>query len=297
MFIKDSYFFGYMNFSKTELFVFREIALGCNSIVLLSQKINLTKSQLYKIIANLRKKEILSQKNIVLKKKTHVQLLARILIEHEQLISFLSNSGLSLLLCILSEKKLNEILERVSIQRSTFFEKYSEAKKFNLIDKNSKGYVFHKILWVDLHTCLEEISLYENTIDSRVPSGSQILYKTKDEILFISPVTCDAQLSSFSAFVQYGIPIRTIQKVYYLPFKKLSKKEILTHALIQTEKQFSIQNIIFVALFYSQFKSEFPKDFHKIIINIHKVLENARILGYPTRQEIVERAKVYDIDI
>ena len=97
---------------------------------------------------------------------------------------------------------------------------------------------------------------------------------------------------SFKSFP--NIKIFTTTNYYFLPKKQLSKKDVLLHSLYIEEKEHSIQNLIFIALFYLKFKIQIN---HKILTNLNLVLKGKKIKNYPSYQEIKDRAEVYGIKV
>ena len=77
--------------------------------------------------------------------------------------------------------------------------------------------------------------------------------------------------------------------------KKLTKRDVFRHSLYITEKYLEFKQIIMLALFYAKYKKYLSGIKHKIIENINKILKGQHISGYPTLEEIKDRADVYDI--
>ena len=137
---------------------------------------------------------------------------------------------------------------------------------------------------------------YEN-IDSRITADSVIYYKNDKEIVFSNKKELDAIQTAFSAFESYGIKILNITYYYYLPKKKLSKKEVFRHAIYVAEKDKDIREIIFVALFYLKFKEELKSIKNNLLEDIKEILKGKTIKGLPTLNEIKDRAITYDIKL
>jgi hypothetical protein len=173
------------------------------------------------------------------------------------------------------------------------YEKISEAKKRSIIIKKGNKFELNEKLWQPLKIFLEEIKKFEQTTDHRIPASSIIYYKKNDELVFSSKEKIDAVKTAFSAF---GIDLLLTTDFYFLPKKKLKKKDILLHSLYVLENDFDARNLIFVALFYAKFKREL-KIKHQIIKNLDAVFRGEEMAGYPNLKEIKERAEVYNIKV
>ena len=165
----------------------------------------------------------------------------------------------------------------------------------SLLIKTNNKYIVNYKGWQDLIDFLKEHKNFHENYDYRVPSDSTIYYKNKKEILFSTKQEVDATLTSFSAFVDYDLLLYTIENFYYLPKKKLNKKEILLHTLKIVEKTKDFRDRMYLALFYYKYKKEFKEIKHEILDNLNKIFNGEKIDRYPPLKEIKERAKVYNI--
>jgi len=223
-----------MHFSKTELKVLEQIALGKKQVLEVARILNKDKSQIYRIIKNLEQKGFLSLKNKEIKysEATHVQLLLQQLSRQSSFIEDISGCGLKLYLYILEiPKSIEEITKATGIKPSTIFYKLNTARKKSLIKTQDGKYKFNSKLWNRLNEFFIELKKYEETYDRRIPPGSVIYHKTKEDIIFSTKAEYDAALTGFSAYENYGIKIYSIDNNYYLPKKRLSKKEVFMHSI------------------------------------------------------------------
>jgi len=257
-----------MRLSKTELKLLKSIAEGNKTVKAISKSLNKSPSQIYRTINQLNEKQIL--KNLE-PEQTHIILLMQLLSEYPSLIVPLSGEG------------INILAENTNLKKSARAKKISEAKAISLI-KNNK---INEKLWPKVKEFIDELKLYESTVDNRVPKGAVIYFKNNKEIVFSTKEAINAQPTAFSAYKDYGIKILTNYNYYFLPKRKLSKEEILKHSIIIAEKEKSAKDIIYLTLFYLKFKLK------KIDI-IERILKGEKIEGYPSLEEIKERANVYD---
>lgn len=289
-----------MKFSKTELKILEQLALGRKQATEIALALKKDKSQIYRLIKSLEKKNFLSLKNkeIIPSDAVHVQLLLQQLSFQSNFIEDISGCGMELYNYILdTPRTTEEIIKNTGIRPSTFFLKLKTGRSRSLIRTRDKTYVFNKKLYPRIHEFFTELKKYEESFDERIPPGAVIYYKTDNEIVFSTKAECDASLTGLSAYTEQGIKIFTIDYTYYLPKKKLSRKDILIHSLYRCEKDKSIQNKILLTLFYVKYNKEFSKIHHEILNNINKVLKDKKIEGYPSLSEIRDRAEVYDIKL
>lgn len=294
------YFIRVMRFSKIELKLLEQVALGKKRVSDVALALKKDKSQIYRLIKSLEKKNFLILKNklITPSDKIHVQLLLQQLSIQSSFIEDISGCGMRLYNYILdTPRTIDEIIENTKIKSSTFFLKLKTGRSRSLIRTKDNAYVFNKKLYSRIYEFLTELNKYEELFDKRIPPGSIIYHKTDKEIVFSTKAEYDATLTGFSVYTEQGIKIYTIENTYYLPKTKLLRKDILMHSLYQCEKDKSIQNKILLTLFYVKYKKEFSKIHHKILDNINKVLKGNKIEGYPLLSEIMDRAEIYDIKL
>ncbi|MFH0752289.1 MAG: helix-turn-helix domain-containing protein [archaeon] len=288
-----------MRFSKTELKVLEQVALGTKQISEVAVALNKDKSQVYRIIRSLHKNGFaeLEHKEIRPSKATHVRLLLQELGRQSSFIDHLSGCGIVFYTFILEPKTVDEIIKETGIKRSTVFYKIKKALRNNFIKPIENRYQFNGKFWHKIEEFLVELKKYEETNDKRVPPGAIIYRKTKDEIVFSTKAECDAALTGFSAYEQFGIKLLPVDHTYYLPKKKLTKQEVFLHSVYRAEKDGGIRHLIFVALFYIKYRKDLTKIKHELIDNIDKVLQGEKVKNYPSLAEIKDRAEVYDIKI
>ena len=284
-----------MQLSKTEILVLEQIANGNKAVKSLAKALKKSDKQIYVTAKRLQNKGIIERNNEP-KKTTCISLLLQLLSKTPNLAPVLSDSGIAIFTAMLRPVTIKDIMNETGLKKTVIYKKLEQAKKRSLVRKNKETFEINDKLWSSLREFLEELKKYEAKIDERIPAGSIIYYKKNDEIIFSSKEELDAVKTAFSAYKDYKIEILTITNYYYLPKKKLAKKDILKHSLYIAEKDMSIKNLIFIALFYAKFKKEF-KIKHQIIMNLNAVLAGKAIEGYPTYQEIKDRAAVYGIKI
>lgn len=285
-----------MEYTKSELEVFKNIGNGENSIKQLS--VNKSKKQLYKIINSLFKKNMLEKNNNLfeLKKISHIKLLFSVLTENPNLIPILADSGIKILSCLIEEKSILEMEKEVFLKKSIIYRKLKQMINLSLITKTT-NYKLNKKIWPNLIEYLIEAKKYEMLIDDNIPFDSTIYFKTERELLYSTKSDLLDTKTAFSKYEDFGIKLFLTKNYYFLPAKKLSEKNILKHTLIICKKEKTIQNLIFLSLFYLKFKEKFKSVKDEILFDIDKVLLGEKLAGYPTYEEIFERARLYNIKV
>jgi hypothetical protein len=188
-------------------------------------------------------------------------------------------------------------MQETQLKKAIIYRKLTSMKAISAILKLDNRYVMNRNIWPRLYEFLIELDKFERNIDKRVPANAIIYYKNEKEIVFSTNEKIDAAVTGFSAYYRYGIKILSPTADYYLPKKKVSKKEIFMHSLYIAEKDRNIRNLIYTALFYLKFKKELSGIKHHIIENVKLIINGQRIAEYPTLEEIKEKGEIYDIRI
>jgi len=287
-----------MKLSKTEINVLEQIAKGNKFIKTIAKALKKSDKQIYVTAKNLTEKNFIELINGTLKTKKalHITLLLQLLADIPNLAQVLSDSGIPIFTALLNPITIKEISQETGFKKTMIYNKIQEAGKRSMVRKTKFAFVINEKMWLKLMDFLKELKKYEKTIDARIPPSSTIYYKKNKEIVFSCKEEVDAIKTAFSAYEKYGIKLLLIKNYYYLPKKELTKKDILKHSLYVVEKDKDIRNLIFVALFYAKYKKEF-KIKHGILTNLNEVLAGRKINGYPTYEELKDRAEVYGIKV
>lgn len=287
-----------MQLSKTEISVLEQIAKGNKSIKAIAKALKKSDKQIYVTAKNLTEKNVIERINGTLKVKEalHITLLLQLLADIPNLTPVLSDSGIPIFTALLKPLTIEEISNETGFKKTMIYSKIQEAGKRSMIRKTKFTFMINEKMWLKLMDFLKELKKYEKTIDARIPASSTIYYKKNKEIVFSCKEDVDAVKTAFSAYEKYGIKLLLVKNYYYLPKKELTKEDILKHSLYIVEKDRDIRNLIFVALFYAKYKREF-KIKHEILTNLIAVLAGGKIDGYPTYEELKDRAEVYGIKV
>lgn len=284
-----------MKLSETELKVIECISKGVLDPRLIAIQLKKSIKQVYKA------KKYLLQKGFILSgdvsSPTHVSLLMQLMRQYTSLIPLLAGSGIKIFISILLPKTICEITQETGVKKSMVYRKIKDALELSVVIKHKNQYVVNERIWPLLKEFLAELHTFEQNTDSRVPIGSVIYYKHKDEIVFTSPLKLEAAETAFSVYEKYGIKLFIPTYFYCLPKQELSLKKIFVHSLYIAEKEKSARYFTYCALCYVKFKKQLLKIQHPILENIKAILINKKISGYPSLHEIKEKAELYDIKL
>lgn len=288
-----------MELSKTELKLIEELGKGVKTPKELAYAIKKNISQTYASLKILENKGIVTRKrnHADLDEKAFVRLLAKILISNPKLINLLSDSGIKILSLLTKPLSIRELENMSGLKKSMIYRKVKQAVNMSVLRKEKNKYYLNKEIWAALIEMLNETRLFEETIDSRVPADAIIYHKNSHEIIYSTPRKQHACITAFSAYKYYRIKILSPTIYYYLPDKKLSKKEIFIHSLYVAEKTKDFRQLTYIALFYLKHKHSLKTVQHVVLDNIKKILKREKITDYPSIQEIKEKAEQYDIKI
>lgn len=288
-----------MKLSQTELKILEQISQGNTTVPRIARAIKKSEKQIYRVSKKLIKKDFLglSKRNLEPKKATHIIILLQLLADHPNLTQILSESGIGILSALLEPKTAGNISDETGLKKSIVYKKLKQAVAISVVKRKDKQYYLNEKLWWKLKEFLQEFKKMLETADPRIPANSIIYYKKGKDVVFATKTELDATLTAFSAYETYGIRIFTPFNYYYLPKRGLSKKEVFLHSLYVTEKEKTIRNLTYVALFYIRFKKCLSSVKHPLIEKIKNILKGMKMPGYPELKEIKDKAEVYDIKL
>jgi len=287
-----------MRFSQTDLKILEQLALGTTDIKTIAKHLQKSDKQIYASSQKLKTKNILDlfNGNLEPKKISHVTLLLHLLQKHPNLTTIISGSGLAILRHLITPKKVTDIVQDTGVSKTVVYDKIQQCLVISIVkQKGDNTYMINPDIWSDLREFLNALNIYDETTDPRVPANSTIYHKNNKEILFSNNSSLDATRTAFSAYEQYGLKLLLPTTYYYLPKKDISKKDVFIHSLYITEKEKDIRHLTYISLFYAKYKNELTDVKHPLLDNIKQILQGKHIEGYPSLEEIQEKADVYDI--
>jgi hypothetical protein len=286
--------------TKTELLIFKEVANNNNTLSSIYKSIKKNKTYVSELLNKLIKKGFIIKKNshFILSNHLFSIKLKLLLSTAPKLIDVLSNSGIKLLLLFFQKLTVKDAAKKSGLKEITIYKFIQKARNFSILWKEDNKYFFNEKVWIELKNFLINYQDFYMNYDERIPVGSQIYYKTKDEIVFSCRQNLEcATPTAFTAFQYYNLLIYSNDVYYYLPKRKLNKKDILFHTLKIVEKTKEFRHRLYLALFYYKYKKEFKDINHEILDNLNKIFKGEKIQGYPPLNEIKEKAKIYDINM
>ncbi|MBU2638200.1 MAG: MarR family transcriptional regulator [Nanoarchaeota archaeon] len=288
-----------MELSQTELKALQITAGGEANTGQIAARLGISLKQAYRVCKGLEQKGLLERKRkaVMLSKAPISVMLSNLISETPNTIPLLADSGILILISLLTPKSTAEIANETGLKKSIIYRKIKQAVNISAVRKENSKYAINNKVWPKLKEIMYAIKMQEETIDTRVPLGSIIYFKNNKEIIFSNKADIDAPLTAFSRYEEYGIKLLLHTNFYYLPKKKLSLKQIFLHSLYIAEKENYIYYIIYIALLYIQHKQLLSSVRHPIIENINKVLKGQKVEGYPSLAEIKEKAELYDIKV
>ncbi len=289
-----------MELTKAELELLHQIGIGMRTVSSLAVALHKNKTQVYRTVASLVKKgflEGLQEGTINLGGKVHTSLLLQLLAKHPSIITPFSGSGISIFTAIIEPRTMAEISALTKLQNSIIYRKLKQGRYIQLIHKKENRFITNEKIWPFATQFLQELQLYESSIDSRVPINAVIYYKNDSEILFSLKEEYDAAPTAFSAYSKYGIKLLTHTHFYYLPKKSLSEKDVFTHSLQVAEKEKSVRYYIYIALFYLKYKTKLISIKNSILNSLSEILKGKIMPGFPKLEEIKEKAEIYNIAV
>ena len=287
-----------MAFTKTQLRVFYEIISDNNNQSAISITLDKNKTYISKILGSLIKEKLI-QKNKRLFEVSDYPFaikLHSLLLTNKILINILCDSGISLLIILLTKSTIKEISTRSGLKEITIKKFISKARNMSIISYEKHNYFLNEDVWGSLKDFLLDYKSFQESYDDRVPVGSTIYFKTKNKIIFSYNKELDyASPTAFTIFKKYDILIFSNVGYYYLPKKLLTKKDILEHTIKVVEKTKDFRDRLYLSLFYIKYKSEFKECHNVILDNLDRILSGEKIIGYPPLKEIKEKLILYNI--
>jgi hypothetical protein len=287
-----------MRLSQTELNVLKELALGRNVISDLARTLHKSEQQVYRSSKKLGEKGFVNLVDRRLKpqRTPHATLLLALLKKYPNLVSVLSGSGLPILSSIASPKTVTDIIRDTDISKTVVYGKINQSLSLSILKSgNNDTYSINKEIWPDLASFLKTLTLYDEISDPRVPEASTIYHRTRRDIVFSTSVQVDATPTAFSEYKNYGLSLLLPVNFFYLPKRHLTREDVFLHSLFVIEKEHERRYALYTVLFYLKYRKGLQNTKHPFMTKIQKVLEKKTIDDFPTYNEIMEKARDYDI--
>ena len=267
----------------------------------LSLALNLHPDTLSRLVTGLVNKGMLGRegKEIALAKTPPAEAFKKLYFSHRAspFLLLLADRRVDLLSGIESEQKNAEVLEKeIGIPKKTIYRYLKSLLRLGAVKRTKQNRVYlyslNEILWPEIEGFVAALQEYQAL--RLVPREALLIKSYRDNVLFKSIRSQDAMPTSFSAYEDYGIELGLRDNYYTLPKRELSIQEVFIHSLDSAE---DYRQKLFCVLFYLKNRDKLGGVDHPMMKDLKAVLQGERIKGYPTLEDIEERADLYDIKL
>jgi predicted transcriptional regulator len=210
----------------------------------------------------------------------------------------LADRRIDLLFALDRRPKSVEVLsDETGFELETIYRYLKDFIHLGVVTRTKKSraflYSFNYLLWADLKDFVTSLLVY--CAWNLVPQKALLIKSYGGSVLFKSlRKRLNATPTSFSVFGEYGIKLGMRDYYYTLPKRELSIKEIFIHSLDSAE---DLRQRLFCILFYLKYKDKLEDVEHPMMEEIKAVLKGEKIKGYPSVEDIKERATLYEIKL
>jgi DNA-binding transcriptional ArsR family regulator len=193
-------------------------------------------------------------------------------------------------------RSLEDLAMETGIPADTLYGYLRGFLRLAVVKRSRKGkayrYSFNYILWSELKDFVAYLLEYQ--VLRLIPREALLIKSYGNRVLFKSIRLQDATPTSFSAYGDYGIELGLRDNYYTLPKRDLSIQEVFIHSL---DSAGELSQRLFCILFYSKNRDKLEAIDHPMMKDLKAVLQGERIRGYPTLEDIVDRADLYGIQL
>jgi predicted transcriptional regulator len=151
---------------------------------------------------------------------------------------------------------------------------------------------------VDLLSRIDGGQKSVETLEKETGIPKKTVYRYLKDFIRLGVVRRSTQsriyLYSFSAYGEYGIDLGLRDNYYTLPKRELSIKEVFIHSLDSAE---DLRQRLFCILFYLKNGNKLESIDRPMMEDIKAALQGESIKGYPSLEEIEDRAELYEIEL
>jgi predicted transcriptional regulator len=266
----------------------------------LTEAENRTKAQIYKVLKSLREKETLrlEEGKIIIEDKTHIILLLNVLRRLHGSYEPVSNGGTEILAELATApRSVNELAERVGVDRTTVSRKIKKMESRSMVDKDNGKYSINEGVWPDMEEFAKAYSQYRKNNDPRAIRGSKVYYVSNDLIVFSNESVVDLIRTAFSRYTEFGMKIG-LRTNYYCNLKRdPSVADVFLHSLYVVSEDEDWWLRMMALIFYAKHKDELKGTKHKMKDEMDAVLTGSDVKGWVPLREIRERADMYGVEL
>ncbi len=145
--------------------------------------------------------------------------------------------------CLYSEKPISSIAEELHISTKTVLNRSMYLRRRALLTKKKQTLRFNKRNWPYLYNFLSTSRNYMRELDN-------VVWKFENDVVFeTEKKDMEAEVTGFSRYHSFKIPLYVIKIAYYLPQRRLSKEEVFMHSLLEIREETRLLDAA-VAFFY-----------------------------------------------
>ena len=278
----------FISFTRSELEALR-LFDSFENISELAKGLAKSKSQTYRILQKLNELGVIDNGKLV--NLPYLKKLILLIRKNKNLVALFSNSGLPILLQFLSSRKVSEIVPLLDLDEQTIYKKILNARQIGLVKQDGIQYVVNGENWSEGKSFLDSLLEQEMSFDKRVPKNSIIYSKSERGIVFSTDEEVGASKTAFSAFGKGKVKFFPVTNYYVLPLQRLSIQKIYEHAVKIVEKNWDYRLLIILGIF--ALKNGIKSD--KISKNLFKVFAGVTVKGYPSTNDLKEKANEYGV--
>jgi len=285
--------------SKMELRALSEISRGAEAVSELSEALELSTPQTYKVIRSLREKDHVRFEHgtISIEKRTHVAILLNILNDSQISYVPLSDCGMEIIRTLTEPRTVSEISSMIGVHQTTVTRKIGRMRRHGMVRKEKTSYSINAKLWPRLVDLASSYNEYLRFTDPRAPFGSEIFYSSLGLVVFSSDRDLDDKKTAFSRYDDHGMHIYPGTYYYCTSDCEPTLKDIFLHSLYVVEKDRCWRSKMLALIFYVMHKNELNDVEHPVMNDIRTVLKGDRVEGWVPLREMQERAVMYEVDL
>jgi hypothetical protein len=126
---------------------------------------------------------------------------------------------------------------------------------------------------------------------------SSVIYPAQLSIAESNKEIENSSLTAFSVYPKYGINIIMPSNYHHIPKENLDIKQIFNDSLIILKDDKDYRKILYAILFYIKNKRKLKRIKHELVYKFQLILKGEKIEGFPSFEEIKEKARQYDLKI
>ena len=280
-------------FSESELILLHHYSNGIDGAKTLAEKMEKTRSQIYNIIKELKRKGILTNsEGIEISSDAFAIRLMRVMHNSKERATLLSDSGLDILIELREPRTVEELETILGISKPSIYRKIRIGRIASAIVKEGKRYHVNTKTWNGLYELLNSAADRKEVFDERVPRNSEILGRVGNEVIFSCPNGSEYPFTGFSAFGEFDFDAISNKNYYTTSKKPMDIQTAFEDAYTITKSLNDYRLRLLLMLFYNlnMDRIDPPIEFK----NLYDRIQNGEeILRWPTQKDIAERMEIY----